>query len=240
MLEAYFSYSRISTDEEHQKFSRQEKALAKYAEDHGIKYFREFKDECTGSTFDRPEFKELDAHLQRGDTVVMKDLSRFTREAENGYQKYIQWLNKGVNIVFIDNPTISSDYIRQMLDTAEKQDLVTKTAMEAIIKLLLIVELDRAEQQRKYISKAIKENLFDIFCLNYAIFNEQIQIWNSVNCNHIIAVKTLDKQVTLNGLICKSAVIVSQSISSSNFELSQVSNQLVNTTINFESWRIHS
>lgn len=159
MLEAYFSYSRISTDEEHQKFSRQEKALAKYAEDHGIKYFREFKDECTGSTFDRPEFKELDAHLQRGDTVVMKDLSRFTREAENGYQKYIQWLNKGVNIVFIDNPTISSDYIRQMLDTAEKQDLVTKTAMEAIIKLLLIVELDRAEQQRKYISKAIKDGI---------------------------------------------------------------------------------
>lgn len=159
MLEAYFSYSRISTDEEHQKFSRQEKALAKYAEDHGIKYFREFKDECTGSTFDRPEFKELDAHLQRGDTVVMKDLSRFTREAENGYQKYIQWLNKGVNIVFLDNPTISSDYIRQMLDTAEKQDLVTKTAMEAIIKLLLIVELDRAEQQRRYISKAITDGI---------------------------------------------------------------------------------
>ena len=159
MLEAYFSYSRISTDEEHQKFSRQEKALAKYAEDHGIKYFREFKDECTGSTFDRPEFKELDAHLQRGDTVVIKDLSRFTREAENGYIKYLQWLNKGVNIVFIDNPTISSDYIRQMSDTAEKQDLVTKTAMESIIKLLLIVELDRAEQQRKYISKAIKDGI---------------------------------------------------------------------------------
>ena len=159
MLEAIFSYSRISTDEEKQKFNRQEKALSKYALDHNIKYFREFKDECSGSTFDRTEFKELDAHLQRGDTVVMKDLSRFTREAENGYLKYIQWLNKGVNIVFIDNPTISSDYIRQMLDTAEKQDLVTKTAMEAIIKLLLIVELDRAEQQRKYISKAIKDGI---------------------------------------------------------------------------------
>ena len=45
------------------------------------------------------------------------------------------------------------------MDTAEKQDLVTKTAMEAIIKLLLIVELDRAEQQQKYISKAIKDGI---------------------------------------------------------------------------------
>ena len=145
MLEAIFSYSRISTDEEKQKFNRQEKALSKYALDHNIKYFREFRDECSGSTFDRPEFKELDAHIQRGDTVVMKDLSRFTREAENGYKKYMEWLNKGINIVFIDNPTISSDYIKQMISTAEQQDLVTKTAMEAIIKLLLIVELDRAE-----------------------------------------------------------------------------------------------
>ena len=159
MLEAIFSYSRISTDEEKQKFNRQEKALSKYAQDHGIKYFREFKDECSGSTFDRPEFKELDAHIQRGDTVVMKDLSRFTRESENGYKKYMQWLNKGINIVFIDNHTISSDYIRQMISTAEQQDLVTKTAMEAIIKLLLIVELDRAEKQREYISKAIKDGI---------------------------------------------------------------------------------
>lgn len=159
MLEAIFSYSRISTDEEKQKFNRQEKALSKYAQEHGIKYFREFKDECSGSTFERPEFKELDAHLQRGDTVVMKDLSRFSREAENGYKKYMQWLNKGINIVFIDNPTISSDYIRQMISTAEQQDLVTKTAMEAIIKLLLIVELDRAEKQREYISKAIKDGI---------------------------------------------------------------------------------
>ena len=159
MREACFSYSRISTDEEKQRFNRQEKALSKYAQEHGIKYFREFKDECSGSTFDRPEFKEMDAHLQNGDTVVMKDLSRFTREAENGYKKYMQWLNKGINIVFIDNPTISSDYIRQMISTAEQQDLVTKTAMEAIIKLLLIVELDRAQKHREYISKAIKDGI---------------------------------------------------------------------------------
>ena len=39
MLEAIFSYSRISTDEEKQSFHRQEKALEKYAADNGITYF---------------------------------------------------------------------------------------------------------------------------------------------------------------------------------------------------------
>ena len=97
--------------------------------------------------------------MQSGDTVVFKDLSRFTREAENGYIKYMEWLARGVNIVFLDNPTISSDYIRQMMNTAESLDLVAKTSMEGTIKLLLIVELDRAEQQRRYISKAIKDGI---------------------------------------------------------------------------------
>lgn len=85
--------------------------------------------------------------LQAGDTVVFKDLYRFTREAENGYKKYMEWLDRGINMVFLDNPTVSSDYIRQMMTTAEQQDIVTKTAMESIIKLLIIVELDRGEKQ---------------------------------------------------------------------------------------------
>ena len=84
--------------------------------------------------------------LQAGDTVVFKDLYRFTREAENGYKKYMEWLDRGINMVFLDNPTVSSDYIRQMMTTAEQQDIVTKTAMESIIKLLIIVELDRGNR----------------------------------------------------------------------------------------------
>ena len=156
----YYSYKRISTDQERQNFNRQIKSLEKYASDHDIEYLIDFTDEKSAKNFsDRPQFKKLDKILQAGDTVVFKDLSRFTREAENGYKKYMEWLDRDINIVFIDNPTVSSEYIRQMMTTAEKQDLVTKTAMEGIIRLLLIVELDRAEQQRKYISKAIADGI---------------------------------------------------------------------------------
>ena len=156
----YYSYKRISTDQERQNFNRQIKSLEKYAKDHNIEYLIEFTEEKSAKNFeDRKQFQKLDKLLQKGDTVVFKDLSRFTREAENGYNKYMEWMQRGINIIFIDNPTISSDYIRQMIVTAEKQDIVTKTAMEGIIKLLLIVELDRAEQQRRYISKAITDGI---------------------------------------------------------------------------------
>ncbi|WP_347707419.1 recombinase family protein [Colidextribacter sp. OB.20] len=156
----YFSYMRISTDTERQNFARQEKALKRYAEKHGIEYLHEFSEEKSAKNFtDRKEFNKLDKALHSGDTVVFKDLSRFTRETENGYKKYMEWLERGINIVFLDNPGISSDYIRQMMNTAESHNIITKTAMEGTIKTLLIVELDMAEQQRRYISKAIKDGI---------------------------------------------------------------------------------
>lgn len=156
----YYNYKRISTDTERQKFARQEKALKRYAEQNNIEYIVEFTEEKSAKNFeDRTQFNKLDKLLNRDDTVVFKDISRFTREAENGYKKYMEWLERGINIVFIDNPTVSSDYIRQMMKTADEQDIVTRTALEGTIKLLLIVELDRAEKQRLYISKAIADGI---------------------------------------------------------------------------------
>ena len=156
----YYSYKRISTDTERQNFNRQIKSLERYAKDHDIEYLIDFTEEKSAKNFtERPQFRKLDKLLQAGDTVVFKDLYRFTREAENRYKKYMEWLDRGINMVFLDNPTVSSDYIRRMMTTAEQQDIVTKTAMESIIKLLIIVELDRGEKQRLYISQSIKDGI---------------------------------------------------------------------------------
>lgn len=155
----YFAYMRVSTNQDRQSFARQEKALERYAKENNIEYLLVFREEKSAKDFGRPQFSKLEKLLQNGDTVVFKDLSRFTREAVNGYEKYVEWMSKGVNIVFLDNPTVSTDYIAALTSTAAEQDLITRTAMEGVIKLLLIVELDRAEQQRKYIVKAIKDGM---------------------------------------------------------------------------------
>ena len=82
--------------------------------------------------------------LQAGDTVVFKDLYRFTREAENGYKKYMEWLDRGINMVFLDNPTVSSDYIRQMMTTAEKQDII----YPSLLKMELLQAIRRVEENQ--------------------------------------------------------------------------------------------
>ena len=157
-----YAYMRISTAEERglQKFSRQEKALERYAEQKNIVYLFKFKEDKSGKSFvGRDEWGKLEKIVQPGDIIVFKDITRFTREAENGYSKYVELMNKGVELVFIDNPTVSTDYIKELLNIAESQEIVTKTVMESMVKILLISELARAEKERETLSKRIKDGI---------------------------------------------------------------------------------
>ena len=99
----YFSYMRISTKEERgkQKYTRQENSLQRYARTKNIDYVFEFKEDVSGKSFtNRSEWNRLEKIIQSGDTVVFKDITRFTREAENGYTKYMELMSKGINLVF--------------------------------------------------------------------------------------------------------------------------------------------
>lgn len=158
----WYSYMRISTQEERgkQKYSRQEKALAGYAEQNKIEYVFQFREDVSGKSFvNRAEWNRLEKIIQPGDTIVFKDITRFTREAENGYNKYIELLEKGVNLVFFDNPTLSTDYVKGMLSLAEEQEIVTKTVLQSMVKILLISELARAEKERQTISQRTKDGM---------------------------------------------------------------------------------
>lgn len=159
---AYLSYMRISTKEERQKqkFNRQEKALAQYAKENDIVFAVEYREDESGKSFDnRKEWMKLESLVREGDTIVFKDISRFTREALNGYDKYMELMRKGIELVFIDNPTVSTAYIKELLHVAEQQDLVSQVSLESTIKLLLIVELNRVEQERLILSKRTKDGL---------------------------------------------------------------------------------
>lgn len=158
------AYMRISTKEERgkQKFTRQEQAIDRWCKEHNteIPERRIYRDDASGKSFDRPAWKELESDIAEGDTIVFKDVCRFTREYENGFDKYMTLLNKGVNLVFIDNPTVSTAYIKSMMDVAERQqNRIAKKSLKDTIELLLLVELDRAEQEREITVKRIKDGI---------------------------------------------------------------------------------
>lgn len=158
----YFSYMRISTKEERgkQKYTRQENSLQRYARTKNIDYVFEFKEDVSGKSFtNRSEWNRLEKIIQSGDTVVFKDITRFTREAENGYTKYMELMSKGINLVFLDTPTLSTDYIKNLIVTAKNMNFLEKTISEMLVKVLLAAELTRAEQERLTISQRTRDGM---------------------------------------------------------------------------------
>lgn len=158
-----FAYMRISTKEERgkQKFTRQENAIQKWCEENKVKITdkRIYKDDASGKNFDRTEWKELEEEVKAGDTIVFKDICRFTRECENGLEKYMELMNRGINLVFLDNMTLSTDYIKALSNAKEKQGNVVSLTMDFVVKLILTVELDRAEQEREITVKRITDGI---------------------------------------------------------------------------------
>ena len=158
----YFSYMRISTKEERgkQKYTRQENSLERYARNKGIDYVTQFREDASEKSFiNRSEWNRLEKIIQSGDTIVFKDITRFTREAENGYAKYMELMSKGINLVFLDNPTLSTDYIKNLIVTAKNMNFLEKTISEMLVKVLLAAELTRAEQERLTISQRTRDGM---------------------------------------------------------------------------------
>ena len=102
---SHFFYMRISTQEERgmQKFDRQENSLMRYASENGLQFDEHniYKEDRSGKSFEgRTEWAKLEASARENDTIVFKDISRFTRESEKGYEKYMTLFNRGINQQF--------------------------------------------------------------------------------------------------------------------------------------------
>ncbi len=162
----FFGYLRISTKEERrkQKFTRQEHAIKRWCTENNeeIPERRMYRDDASGKSFNRASWKEMEQDVQAGDTIIFKDICRFTRERDNGYKKYMELLNRGIELIFLDNPTLNTEYIKSMQNSAEKmkrENIVGGMTLEFVIRLLLVTELDKAEKERETTVKRIKDGI---------------------------------------------------------------------------------
>lgn len=205
-----FAYMRISTKEERgkQRFSRQENAIRRYCKEHNVEITdrRIYKDDSSGKSFHRKEWQELEKDISSGDTIIFKDICRFTREYENGFKKYMELMDKGINLVFIDNCTISTDYIKSMLEVAEKQEnRIAKKTLKDTIELLLLVELDRAEKEREIMIKRIKDGIQASTKKSGRPFGKLDKMTDELkeDLKEFISQKITDKRITISDLIKK-------------------------------------
>lgn len=163
-----YGYCRISTMK--QKLQRQiENIKAKYPDAVII------TEEYTGTTTDRPAWGKLNKQLKEGDTVVFDEVSRMSRNAEEGFALYQDLFKRGVNLIFLKEPHINTDVYKRALD--RHIDITAGTGRKAIDKYLtgqgallnaLLLDLAReqielafqsAQQEVDYLHKRTSEGV---------------------------------------------------------------------------------
>ncbi len=104
-------YCRLSQDDgregESNSISNQKEILQAYAKKYGLLHPRFFVDDgYSGTTFDRPAFREMEAMAENGEiaTIVVKDLSRFGRNyLEVGQYLEIKYPTLGIRFIAIQD-----------------------------------------------------------------------------------------------------------------------------------------
>ena len=77
-----------------------------------------FKETFTGRSLHRPEWMRLMKTVQAGDVIVFDEVSRMSRDANEGVATYEELFNKGVELRFLKEPHINTETYRSALSTS--------------------------------------------------------------------------------------------------------------------------
>lgn len=105
-----YGYCRVSTKQ--QNIERQIRNIKDKFPDAII-----VTDEFTGTKLDRPGWNKIYKTVKAGDTIVFDQVSRMSRDADEGFLVYEELFNKGINLIFLKEPHINTETYRKALDS---------------------------------------------------------------------------------------------------------------------------
>lgn len=131
----------------------------------------------------RKEFIRLLKKAKLGDTIVFDEISRMSRNRDEGYKLYMELYERGVELVFLKEPHLNTEIYREKitrqidLNFAEQvttegefrgkaTDNFIRALTDALNQLMreliednIALALDRAQKEREYLVKRTKEGL---------------------------------------------------------------------------------
>lgn len=100
-----FGYMRISTTDK-QTTARQELTLGQYADKNSFKFDQVITDKISGTikVEIRPAYSKLKSMLRENDVIVVTDLDRLGRNADNVIMELKELKKLGIKVVALDMP----------------------------------------------------------------------------------------------------------------------------------------
>ncbi len=145
-----FCYMRISTNHKTQKTDRQQTAMIEYSIENNFKIDGFFSDVITGGTKaeNRVHYKNMKEQLREGDTVIVTDVDRLGRNADDVILEIKDLQGKGVRVVALDVPFMN-DWQKMNDDSLSKM----------IIDIFITLKAHIAQQEKEKIHDRVMQGL---------------------------------------------------------------------------------
>ena len=155
-----YGYCRISTKK--QNIERQIQNIRKEYPDAII-----MTEEYTGTTVKRPVFQKLLKAVKEGDIIVFDEVSRMSRNAEEGFAQYEELFEAGIGLVFLKEHYIDTDVYREALKdkvamTGTDVDLILEGVsqyLRVLAKRQIEIAFDTAEHEGDFLHKRTSEGV---------------------------------------------------------------------------------
>ena len=160
-----YAYTRVSTQRQSTRHQIDNIAAADGGAYAGALFFN---DKFTGSTLDRPEWNRLYKRLEPGDTVVFDSVSRLSRDAEGGAALYEELYQKGVSLVFLNEPHCNTDCYRQTAaasipptgnEIADVYVEATNKVLMLLAKRQIAIAFEQAEKERLDLCSRVRDGM---------------------------------------------------------------------------------
>ena len=124
-----YGYARVSTAK--QSITRQIDNIKAFDKNAII-----MEEVFTGTEIDRPVWNRLMKIIKTGDTIIFDEVSRMSRNSEEGFTAYQELFDRGVNLIFLKERYIDSSMYASKLSQA---DISTgKTYLDEGLKVILM------------------------------------------------------------------------------------------------------
>ena len=115
----------------------------------------------------RPRWSRLYKMVKDGDTIVFDEVSRMSRNAEEGFQAYQDLFERGVNLVFLKEPhlnteTYKSAMTNQIAMTGDDVDLVLEGINKYLLRLAerqIKLAFERSQAEVDYLRQRTVEGM---------------------------------------------------------------------------------
>ena len=145
-----FSYMRISTQKEKQTTDRQRITLEQYAEANNFQFDEMVEERISGTiqAENRPVYNELKGKLRKDDILIITDIDRLGRSADDVIMEFKKLKAEGIRVIALDTPYLN-----------EWEKIQDSSIYNMIADIFITLKAHMAQQEREKTVARINQGL---------------------------------------------------------------------------------